>query len=88
MDVLPTGNMADDTLWGQDTFKMHPMRACRGYVNVKKFNASRNVSWLPSGTWGPVGGTLVRILSNGFSNLTLQGKAVTCYYVQFRGSLL
>jgi len=86
MDVLPTGAMAEDTLWGQETFKMHPYRACRGYVNVKRFNASRNSTWLPNTAFGPEGGTLIRVLGNGFANLDVMGKMVTCYYVQYRGS--
>lgn len=80
MDVLPTGAMADDSLWGQDTFKLHPYRACRGYVNVKRFNAGKNVNWLPVGTPGPIGGTLLRLLATGFADGQVMGKVVVTWY--------
>lgn len=81
MDILPTGAMAEDTLWGQETFKMHPYRACRGYVNVRRYNKSVDSDWLATGTYGPNGGTLIRLLANGYADLTIMGKVVTCYYV-------
>lgn len=80
-NVLPTGAMADNQFYGQDTFKLYPWRKCSGYINVRRWNRGRGFPWYAVGTAGPDAGTLIRFLCNGFGNLQQIARVTTTYYV-------
>lgn len=84
--ALPGSGTADNQIRSYSDFKMSPVRRFSRFIKVNSYYRKVNQDWRKTSTevYNDVG-SLIRVYTTGFADLSVIGTCHVTYYVKFKG---